>query len=254
MSDCTRTEEQLVDFLDGTLSRAEHAAIESHAAHCAACGTTLRESRSILTAYRSIPDEDAGVAVASRVRAAALPHGTSQRARRPPWILAACAAAVLLAALASVFWFERGASPERLQLLVREAEAQADAGRSEGALATYERALLLAGEDSNAPEILRRIAELHVAHGDFVQALDRLGQVVSKHPDYAGLESVLLLRGQALEGLGRREEALELYRLVASEFPVNRSEALRKIAELEYAGQIDPGDLESLEALGYGGD
>lgn len=253
MSDCTRIEEQLVDYLDGTLSRAEHAAIEGHAAHCAACGIALRESRSILASYRSIPDEDVGAEVADRLRAAARPRAAARRVPRRAWVLVAGAAAVLLAALASVLWFQRGDSSERLVSLMRTAEAHVAAGRSDAALATYEQALALAGEGEHAAEILHHLGALHVANGDFREALARLGRVLSQHPDYAGLESVLLLRGQALEGLGRREEALELYRLVAAEFPGSRDLTLRKIGDLEHAGQLDPLD-DALRALGYGGE
>lgn len=255
MSDCTRTEEQLVDFLDGTLSRAEHAAIESHAAHCVACATTLRETRSILASYRSIPDEDAGDEVAERLRTAARTAPIERRARRRTRLLLACVAAALVTVVVSVLWIDREGEKgvDRVAPLMHEAEAQVAAGEIRAAFDTYEQALEIAGEDERAAEILHHLGALHVASEDYAQALFRLGQVVSGHPGYAGLESVLLLRGQALEGLGRREEALKLYRLVAAEFPASRSESLRKIGELEHANKT-PGDFETLRGLGYVGE
>jgi len=63
---------------------------------------------------------------------------------------------------------------------------------------------------------------------------------------------VLLLRGRALEGLGEREEALALYRVVAAEFPGARDEAMHKISALE-AAESAP-SLEQLQALGYSGE
>ncbi|HEY0704693.1 MAG TPA: zf-HC2 domain-containing protein [Candidatus Acidoferrales bacterium] len=46
---CTLTEDRLSDYLDGTLTREEAAAFESHAAGCAKCAKLVNEVRSLVT-------------------------------------------------------------------------------------------------------------------------------------------------------------------------------------------------------------
>jgi len=248
MTDCTRTEEGLVDYLDGTLPQRERAALEAHAARCRACGAALAESRAILEAYRALPDEDVGPEIAERVLAAALPRPVVSRRRR--LVVLAAVAAVIVAVLASMFWSGRGAPADPIASLLREGAAQVAAGRTEAALASYEQALALAGSDERAAEILQRLAEVHVAERDFARALARLDLIASAHPNYADLEAVLLLRGRALEGLGERDEALACYRHIATAFPHARREAVSRLQALQ---ELSPEDAKSLRALGYGG-
>lgn len=252
MSDCARTEERLVDYLEGVLPPHEHEALDAHATGCRACSAVLRESRSILEAYRSVPDADVGAEIAGKLLAAARLQPVGKHSRRSTWVLVAAAAVVLVSAVVGVLWFDRAGPADPIASLLREAEAHIAAGEAEAALTAYEQALDLAGEDEREAEILCRLGALHVAAGDFARALARLGLVISTHPDYAGLETVLLLRGRALEGLGEREQALALYRVVAAEFPGARDEALRKISALERQ-EPDP-SYEELQTLGYGGD
>lgn len=247
MSECTRTEERLVDYLDGALSPREHEALESHTASCRACSAVLRESRSILEAYRSVPDDDVSAEVARKLLAAARLPAIARRPRRRALALVAAAAAVLVTV--AVLWFGRGTSSDPIADALRDAGSHLASGELGTAITSYEKALALARGDVREAEILQRLAELHLERSEFASALARLERLVSARPDHANLEAVLLLRGRALEGLGDREQALELYRVVADEFPSSRDEALRKISALE--GPVIE-RAEELQALGYG--
>src|ERR1700752_5208967 len=100
MSDCARTEELLVDYLEGVLLPREQATLEAHAASCRACGAVLRESRSIVSAYRAVPAADVGAEFAGKLLAAARLQPIAKRSRRSTWALVAAAAIVLFSTLA----------------------------------------------------------------------------------------------------------------------------------------------------------
>lgn len=247
MSECARVEERIVDSLAGELPREERAELEAHLASCAACRDTLRSYRAIQEAYRGVPEADASPAVAERILAA------SRARSRGPWrarrrLLAA--AALVLAILVPVLYLSKGGD-EGLEALVIRADALRDTGELRQAEAAYEEALAKAGDGVRAAEIQHRLAAVEVSEGAFERALPRLNALLARQPGYADRLDVLLLRGRVLEKLGLREQAIQAYLRVATEFPGEADEITRRVHELE--NTLTPVELESLRALGYAG-
>jgi len=246
MSDCTRLEQQSVDYLEGDLDPEARAELELHLAGCTACQDTLRSYRAIRGAYRTGPEEDASPAVAQAILAAARP---GRRLSRP--LLLVAAALALLVALPVAFFAVRG-DDYAITVLIRRGDAQRDAGELEGAESTYREALALAGKGERGAEISHRLAALHVAEREFERALGQLDSLIEAHPEYEGRQALLLLRGEALAGLGRPAQAIEAYQRVAAEFPGARDETARRVREL--VNGLSAEESESLQALGYMGD
>ena len=129
-------QDQLDDYVDGALSSAERAAMETHAAACGPCAAALAQLRALLGLAQQLPpgaapERDLWPALRERLVAAepeALGHGAAPhspwwaRAWRPAVGLAAAAAVVFLAL--GVWLSQRGprgtggdtaASPPRLE-------------------------------------------------------------------------------------------------------------------------------------------
>ena len=192
----------------------------SHAEGCRTCQNTLRSYRLIRESYRGVRTTDVAPEIAGRILAAARERRPVVRpspARRRILV----ATAVLAAVLIPLFLVLRGGPRDPVTDLVQQGDAQRAAGEPERAQASYERALAAADlvlADQRAPDLRKR---------------------------------VLLLRAQVLEALGRREEALAAYRSLAGEFP----DVARDIApRLHALGGLQPEELQSLQALGYGGE
>jgi len=92
----------LTDFVDGTLSAADLAAVEDHLGTCGACRREVALARAARATLRSMPPEapPAGLVDAAVAEATARPRATNiavARAKRPArrWVAVAAAAAVI---------------------------------------------------------------------------------------------------------------------------------------------------------------
>ena len=269
MSDCNRTEELLVDALDSALTPAEREAFDGHVAGCRACRERVDSYRAILAGYRAVPDVEVDPAITERILAEAATSGGSAPGDSVPSVVSsgaprnrlrlltlvsAAAAAVLL----SVWIAHRGGggvvnvAPDPAAELVREGDGYRESGDLERARAAYRRARGLAGNEANAARVLHRLGEVSLALKQYRRASEQLGDLAERYPDYAERRQVLLLRAEALAGLGEVGQAIQAYRLLAQEFPGDRAEVERRVLGLERA---DSEALrEQLRGLGYLGD
>jgi anti-sigma factor RsiW len=259
MNSCKQTELVVVDYLDEALPPAERAAFEAHVASCDACRETLESYRAIEAAYRALPDADVGERLAggllhtareATVSARAAPRRRS-RTRTALLGLALLAASVLaLVGLWRAFVAAPGDEPGRqFDALVVEGDARREAGDLAAARTAYEDALRLAGEEARAAEVLHRLAEVLVAADETERALEVLGEIDQRHPEYPERSALLLLEGEVLEALGESGRALQLYRRVAFEYPAQRDAARTRARELER--MLDPHAGHASEGLGY---
>ncbi len=249
MSDCTRTEERLIEALEKTSGAAELAALDAHLAECSACRETAQAFRAIRLAYLDVPEADVDASIADAVLARAAEASTAPPLSRRATFLLAAAAAVLLAT-----WVTRivaapvdAPAEDPVAERILEGDRARDAAELDRAIHHYERAARLEGDRSRAAQILHRLGEAYLAAEEYARAEEHLGVVLDRHPDYAERRTVLLLRGEALEGLGEVGRALQAYRLFAHEYPAD-PEIMRRVDVLERS--VHEG-VEMLEALGY---
>jgi tetratricopeptide (TPR) repeat protein len=248
MNDCTRIDQELVDYLEGDLAEEQRVELESHVARCQRCRDTLHSYRTIQDAYRGMPEADVDARVAGRVLAAARRRPVARRTRRALVV----AAGLLLCAAIAVFATRLRERPDRITELVQRADAQRAAGDPQGAASSYEEALALAGGGERSAEILSRLAAVHVEQGQFERALAVLGAAIERDPACAKRRDVLLLLAEALAGKGWREQAIETYQRVARQFPEDRVEIERRVLALE--NSISRDERADLQALGYAGE
>ena len=82
MTDCTRFEASIVDFLEESLARGEHADLAAHAAACAHCTATLRAYRHIESAYQARAELEVRPELAARILAGARAEARPVRSRK----------------------------------------------------------------------------------------------------------------------------------------------------------------------------
>lgn len=246
MTDCTRFEASIVDFLEESLAPAAQAELSAHAAACARCTATLRAYRHIESAYQARAELEVRPELAARILAGARAEARPVRSRkRLVLLLVAAGLALLFVPLAYDFLRGPTAIDKAVNALVADGDHLRDSGQLAEARATYERALSQAPADLRA-EVLHRLAQLAELGGDLPGALQLLEQVCEADSDYAGRESALLQRAALLARLQRHDEALQAYARVRDEFPGSAGEIERRVRELA-------GEQQSLRALGYGG-
>lgn len=109
---CDAFDAMLSDYLEGALDRPAHAAMDAHAASCARCGALATDLRAIARDAHALPPlappRDLWAGIAERIEApvVALPARTAPAAhRRFSMVRLAAAAAVLVAATATVTWW-----------------------------------------------------------------------------------------------------------------------------------------------------
>lgn len=249
MNDCARIEERIVDFLEDELSLESREEVSTHLARCPICRETARSYRGIREAYRGVPEADVSPATAGRILAAA--RAQRPRLRRSPRLVL-LAAALLLAVLIPVVIVSLRRPADPVATLVHQGDEQRASGALEQAERSYEEALAAAGDEARAALVLHRLAALQVARGEFAPALERLNVVIARYPSYEARRDALLLQGEALEGLKLLDQAIQTYRLVASEFPAETSAVARRIDGLE--DELEHTTLDTLRALGYVGE
>src|SRR5262245_32452423 len=163
-------QEQLDEYVDGALSGAERAAMETHAATCAPCAAALAQLRALLGLAQQLPpdaapERDLWPALRERLVAAepeALGPGAAPaspwwaRAWRPAVGLAAAAAVVFLAV--SVWLAQRGPREAAVDTVASPA-----APRVESAPATSETAVL-------TPTVVAALARECMGAGRLLQA------------------------------------------------------------------------------------
>lgn len=247
MNDCTRIDQELVDYLEGELAGEERVALESHVTSCPRCSDTLRSYRAIQDAYRAVPETDVSAHVAESILGAARQRPVARRRVRRALLVAA--GLVLCASIAALAIRLR-ARHDPVEELVQRAEAQRAAGHLERAASLYEDALALAGDDDRAAELLYTVAALRVEQGLFENALAALSTGLERQPALRGRRDVLLLFAEALAGAGRRDEAIEAYRRLARRFPEDQLDIEQRVHALEKARS----DEEALMGLGYAGE
>jgi hypothetical protein len=81
---CTRTEEQLSDFLEGALPAAEAAALSSHAASCADCSKLVAQVRGLMRQIEETPQLEVPAQLERRILDATL-GPRQQTAERRGW-------------------------------------------------------------------------------------------------------------------------------------------------------------------------
>lgn len=247
MTDCTRFEASIVDFLEESLAPAAQAELAAHAAACAHCSATLRAYRHIESAYRTQAELEVRPELAARIlasaRAEARPPRTQTRKRL---LLVAAGLALLLAPLAYDYLRAPPGIEKTTSALLADGDRLRDSGRIAEAHASYELALARAPADLRA-EVLQRLAQLAELGGDLAGALQLLDQALAGPRDHAGRESALLQRAALLVKLQRIDEARLAYARVRDEFPGSAGEIERRLRELA-------GEEQLLEALGYGGE
>jgi tetratricopeptide (TPR) repeat protein len=252
MTDCETLEARLVDLCDGAIDADVRAPLDAHLAGCAPCRAALEETRLLLASYAEQPEEDVpselGASLVEAARQALADERTASAPRRPMprWPLALAAAALLA-------WFlvptsdspqdpaQGGVVVSEWQRRGRELER---AGDLVGAEQVYRQALTEPGQD--LPALRHRLGGLLLARERFGEAAATLSALLDAYPDYAKRDAVLLQRGDALVGLGRLQDALASYRLVAGESPANRTVAEQQIQTIESL-MLN----EQLKALGY---
>jgi tetratricopeptide (TPR) repeat protein len=252
MNDCTRIEQELVDYLEGDLAEEQRVELESHVARCARCRDTLHSYRTIQDAYRAVPEVDVGSRVAVGILEAARRRPVARRRVRRALLVAAglvvCASIAVLAARLH----ER---PDPVAELVQRAEAQRAAGDEYGAVSAYEEALALAEDDERAAAILQPLTAMHIEQGLFEHALLTVSAAIERHPAFETRRDVLLLLAEVLAGGGWRDQAIDTYQRVARQFPEDRVEIERRVLALENSRSRDEmEDLQSLGYVGYGGE
>lgn len=87
-------EEQLNEYVDGTLDAAEQAGVAGHLDQCAECALLVAELQHIVREARGLPLVTPPAEVWARVRTARLARVDAQHARTPLWALATAAAVV----------------------------------------------------------------------------------------------------------------------------------------------------------------
>ena len=249
MSECSRLEERIVDFLEGDLSPEDCERFAVHVDRCTTCRDTVRSYRAIREAYRAVPAADVAPEIAARVVDAARPGRTTLRPPSRRRVLTGAFVAAVLVPLV-VLWIGERSDPVAALLALGDSERAAN--ELQRAESTYARALALAGDDVRAAEILHRLAGVLVARGDFASALLRLAPLIERYPRYERRSDALLLRGEALVGLGEVGAAIQTYSLAALEFPGEEAQFTRRIRELEERRRKSDA-LEALQSLGYAG-
>jgi len=246
MTDCTRFEASIVDFLEESLAPGEHADLAAHAAACARCTATLRAYRHIESAYQARAELEVRPELAARILAGSRAEARPARSRKRLVLLLVAAGLALLFTPLAYDYMRAPAQVERTAgALLADGDRLRDSGQLAEARATYERAMAQAPADLRA-EVLHRLAQVAELGGDLPGALQLLEEVCEAHGDYDGRESALLQRAALLARLQRHDEALQAYARVRDEFPGSAGEIERRVREL--AGEVQP-----LEALGYGG-
>jgi tetratricopeptide (TPR) repeat protein len=248
MSDCTRVEGAIVDYLEECLPGEERAPLEAHLAGCARCRDTVRSYRLIRESYRAAPELEVASELAARILAAArAERGAPRRIGRRVLLAAALAVAVLVPLALYLARDEEPARADRIAELVQRGDELR--GRDpDGARSAYQEALALADQGPRAPSILQRLAELCVERNEHELALSYLTGLCERYPTCPERQAALLLRAETLAALHRDEEALQAYAQVAAEFPQAASEVGRRVQAL----QSDA--FESLRGLGYAGE
>lgn len=246
MTDCTRFEASIVDFLAESLARGEHADLAAHAAACARCTATLRAYRHIESAYQARAELEVRPELAARILAGARAEARPDRARKHLRLVLVAAGLALLFA-PPLYVLLRGTTKveHAASALVADGDRLRDSGQLAEARAVYERALGQAPADLRA-EVLHRLAQVAELGGDLVGALRLLDQVGELDRAYAGREAALLQRAALLARLQRLDEALQAYARVRDEFPGSAGKIEVRLRELA-------NEQRQLEALGYGG-
>jgi len=90
------------------------------------------------------------------------------------------------------------------------------AGLYEDAIELFQESLTGIGEGD--PDTLLKLAQAYFANQDYQKSLQTLDQLIEINPQYNSTDGHLLY-ARSLEELGRKEKALEEYKVVAETFP-----------------------------------
>lgn len=108
-----------------------------------------------------------------------------------------------------------------------------DAGKFDGAIASYNKALEFNWEDA---EVYKQLAEIDVARGEFARAIDRCYLALKYQPNFA---PAYLTIGNALHGQNQLEKAIQAYSQALSIQP-DFAEASANLGSMYYKlGQLD---------------
>lgn len=103
---CDDIQNQLDDYIDGTLAPASSLEVRAHVAGCVPCRDRLAQARSLMGALRRLPVDPPSQGFEERVLQRAA-HGSRGKRRMPRWAVgafaAACAASLLTVALIGPF-------------------------------------------------------------------------------------------------------------------------------------------------------
>ncbi|HEY5219917.1 MAG TPA: zf-HC2 domain-containing protein [Gemmatimonadaceae bacterium] len=105
---CETFGQRLMDFLEGDLDGATHAAMEAHARQCTPCGTLLADFRQ-LTARASqlpalTPSRDLWSGISARLEAPVVPLAARQPSWRSPYLIGVGIAATFVLAATLGYW------------------------------------------------------------------------------------------------------------------------------------------------------
>ncbi len=258
MSNCERTEEQLIDFIDGSLDEPASELVQAHLASCDVCSETLRSYRGISAAYRAHPETDVDPRIADRLLKNAADELSSTDPRPfPRWIAVCVAAAALILAWTSGWLFnepELEATDVFTERLI-DSDQYLRKGQFAEALLILETAQREAVTEQERATIRHHLGTAHLAMENYAETVFVLDAFVDEFPNYANRKDVLIKRAEALARLGEAGQAIQAYQLVVAEFPDDRTSVENRITALETAifGSRD-NEPATLQALGYVGD
>lgn len=258
MTDCTRFEASIVDFLEESLAPTARAELSAHAAACAHCTATLRAYRHIESAYQARAELEVRPELAARILAGARAEARPVRSRkRLVLLLVAAGLALLFVPLAHNFLRGPSAAEKVVNALIAERDRLRKSGPDEEAGAAYERALAEVPAELRA-EVLHRLAQVVELEGDLTLAILYLELVCDLSHDYPQRESAMLQRAALLAKLQRVDEARSAYELALHEFPGSAGEIERRVRELageeQLLDSIGYDGTDDLQGLGYIGD
>ena len=268
-TDCTWTEEHLVDHLDGALGVDDTARMVEHLASCPACAAAIDDYAAIRAAYRQLPLEEPSERTNQQVLAWARAEGLHPerfeaglpQARRSRWapILAVAAALVLLLTIVTQLG-DFGEDTDRLYLVEERGLDHYRAGRHEEALEDLDQVYgeLLASDwrrpGIDAPRVLWSLAKLRQGRGEDELALLVVQELNGRFGDHPRRLDALVLEARLQEAGGNTAEAIDAWRLAALATGDPAAEYAAQIERLEAVPALPEHLREELGAMGYIGD